>query len=204
MSDERKMTATERKDLAVLARKRAKLLKTATAERRAEVMADFEAQLGSIYTGDDDAAMKRLRMAAEAAADEVGKRLAEHCEELGIPARFAPSLSLYWHGRGENAIRDRRAELRTVVRTRLDALEKRAKTAIDAACLETEERLIADGLTTEAAQAFLAGMPTPEELMPRLDLSEIAQLLPRHTREKADDLAALRATARRLTGGDGA
>jgi hypothetical protein len=74
-------------------------------------MADFEAQLATIYTPDDDAAMRRLYMAADSAVDEVKERIAERCRELGIPERFAPSIHLSWHGRGENAIRVRREEV---------------------------------------------------------------------------------------------
>lgn len=195
------MTKTERRELATLARKRAKLLKAGLAERRATIMADFEGQLATIYTPDDDAAMKRLYSAADAAVEEAKAQLRERCEELGIPERFAPSLSLYWHGRGRNALGKRRSELRTVVRTRLDALEKKAKHEIDEACLDTETRLIEGGLTTDAAREFLADMPSPDDLMPTMDLSEIAGLLPKRTREREDDLAALRESARRLTAG---
>jgi hypothetical protein len=195
------MTKGERRELATLARKRARLLIAATAERRAEIMADFEAQLASIYTGNDDAEMRRLRMVASAAVQEVEERLAEHCREAGIPERFAPHLRLDWYGRGENALASRRSELRTVVRTRLDALEKAAKTEIERACVDTETRLISEGLSTDAAREFLASMPTPDELMPTFDVSEIAQLLPRHTREKTDDMATLRDVSLRLSGG---
>lgn len=200
MTEER-MTKAERRELATLARKRAKLLKAQTAERRAQVMADFEGQLASIYTPDDAAAMKRLHMVARAAVQKTSDELAARCRELGIPERFAPHIELSWYGRGENAIASRRNELRMVVRTRLDALEKQAKTQIEAACVETETRLIHDGLTSEAAQQFLASMPTPDQLMPSFDLSEIAGLLPARTRQKFDDVVALRDESRRLLGG---
>ncbi|HUF75366.1 MAG TPA: hypothetical protein VMM35_03775 [Longimicrobiales bacterium] len=202
MSAQGGMTKADRRELAMLARKRAKLLKAATVERRAEIAADFEAQLASVYTPDDDAAMKRLYMAAQAVVEEARAKLRERCDELGIPEKFAPDMRLEWYRRGENALRERRAELRTVVRTRLDALEKRAKTEIERACVETETRLIADGLTTDAAREFLASMPTPEELMPRFDVSEIAQLLPQHTRERADETIALHDRLQQIGGGE--
>ena len=194
------MTRTERRELATLARKRAKLLKAATAERRAEILADFESQLATIYTPDDDAAIRRLYMAADAVVEDAKERLQERCEELGIPDRFAPRIHLSWHGRGENMLAGRRAELRTVVRTRLDHLEKQAKTEIDRACLDTETKLIADGLTTAAARQFLSEMPAVEDLMPRIDVTEIAQLLPAHTRAGSDETTALSERARRMLG----
>lgn len=171
------MTKGERRELSTLARKRAKLLKAAAAERRAVLMADFESQLASIYTPDDDAAMKQLYATAEAAVATAGAELAERCAELGIPKRFAPSINLYWYGRGENAIKDRRVELRQVARTRLEALERHAITEIEKSCVETETQLIAGGLTTDAARTFLASMPDPDHLMPKLDASEIQGLL---------------------------
>ena len=86
--------------------------------------------------------------------------------------------------------RSRRAELRTVVRSRLDHLEKQAKTEIDR--------------TTEAARQFLAEMPAVEDLMPLLDITEIGQLLPAHTRAGSDETIALTDRARRMLGsGDG-
>jgi hypothetical protein len=200
MTEER-MTKADSRELRTLARKRAKLLKAATAERRAEVMADFEAQLASVYTGDDDAEMRRLRMVADAAVAEVERQLAEHCQERGIPPRFAPGLSLVWHGRGENALASRRNELRTVVISRLNALEKQAHTAIERACVEIETELIGATLTTDDAREYLASMPDPADLMPSFDVSEIASLLPARTRQKFDDVVALRDESRRLLGG---
>jgi hypothetical protein len=203
MTEER-MTKADSRELRTLARKRAKLLKAATAERRAEVMADFEAQLATVYTSDDDAEMRRLRMVADAAVAEVERQLAEHCQERGIPPRFAPGLSLVWHGRGENALASRRNELRTVVISRLAALEKQAHTAIERASVEIETELIGATLTTDDAREYLASMPDPANLMPSFDLTEIAELLPRHTRERTDELASLREQARRIGAGDGA
>jgi hypothetical protein len=92
---------------------------------------------------------------------------------MGIRPQFRPQLVLQWYGRGENASRDRRAELRKAAQTRIAALGKEAKTAIDARTAEVLTELIAGGLESEAARAFLATIPTAEDLMPRLTLPEL-------------------------------
>jgi hypothetical protein len=171
------MTARERQDLARLVRQRAKVEKAGAAQRRAEIMADFEQQLASIYTPDDDAAWKAMHEAAEQATTEANAAIAERCAELGIPKQFRPSISTYWYGRGENALKDRRAELRRVAVTRLDALEKAARTEIERASVEAQTALVADGLTTEKARTFLEALPSIGALMPALDVSEIRGLL---------------------------
>lgn len=171
------MTKTDRKQLATLVRKRAKVAVARAAQRKAELKAQFEEQLAAIYTPDDDEAMKAIHSTADGVVEEAKVQLAERCQELGIPARFAPRLNLFWHGRGENALASRRAELRKVCYTRLDALEKEARTEIEASSVEIQTQLIAGGLDSEAAREFLASMPTPEELMPAVGLEEVrAQL----------------------------
>lgn len=171
------MTKSDRKELASLARKRAKLLKIAVAERKAQLMADFESSLASIYTPNDDEALKQIYDAAEEAVGDAEERLEKRCRELGIPERFAPSISVLWFSRGENALAQRRGELRKVAKTRLEAMEKTAITGIERRCVETETQLIAGGLDTGAARRFFETMPTPEELMPKLNAQEIRALL---------------------------
>jgi hypothetical protein len=96
----------------------------------------------------------------------------------GIPERFCPSLHLSWYSRGENASGKRRAELRKVAESRIEALEKKARYDIDNWCVKTQAALIKDSLTSAQAAAFLEQMPTAEQLMPTLDASRIASLLP--------------------------
>ena len=81
-----------------------------------------------------------------------------------------------WYRRGENAASQRRTELRRVAKTEIDALEARAKTEIERVSVEQQTALISDGLTSEAAQAFLEQMPTAENLMPVLDMEQIKAL----------------------------
>jgi hypothetical protein len=172
------MTRLEREDLRRLARYQATLDKAGAAQRAAELRADFEEQLASIFSSDDDASWKAATAAADAAVDEANKRIAARCNELGIPKRFRPSRHLSWYGRGENASAKRRAELHKVAESRIEALEKKARYDIDNCCVTTQVALIKDSLTSARAIAFLDQMPTAEQLMPTLDARRIASLLP--------------------------
>lgn len=173
-----RMTSAERRELSTLANQRARLSKAMIAQRRAEVLADFEKQMAREYDWSEDGtweeAVKLVEEVAAKATEMVEKRVAE----MGIPKQFAPSLHVsgQWVRRGENITTGRRVELRRVATTRLDALEKQAKVAIDVALLNTQTQLLSDGLETDAARSFLESMPTADELLPRLDMSEIKQL----------------------------
>ena len=52
------MTKGDRADLARLTRQRERLLKTAASQRAAELLADFERHLGTVYSFDDDETWK--------------------------------------------------------------------------------------------------------------------------------------------------
>lgn len=166
------MTRAERAELSALARKRGKLAKLQIEQRVAELVADVETQLSTIYPVDHPA-WKGITAAAQAAVADADRQIAELCKEMGVPAEFRPSLNIGWSGRGESAFGSRRAELRTAARTRIDALAKQAKVSIDAGTLTVETQLVAAGLTTAAAQRFLETMPTPQGLMPLLDVKEL-------------------------------
>ena len=170
------MTRAERTDLGALIRRREKLLKTAAKQRAVELMADFERQISTIFSYDDDGTWETAFASAERAVEDAEAVIAEQCRKLGIPPEFAPSLSLGWYGRGENAVSHRRTELRRVAKTEIDAMEARAKTEIERVSVEQQTALISDGLTSAAAQEFLEQMPTAENLMPVLDMGQIKAL----------------------------
>jgi hypothetical protein len=117
--------------------------------------------------------------AADEVVESARRQIADRSRELGIPAAFRPDIYLGWHGRGENASRDRRAELRKVAYTKIDDLEKQAKLTIDRQTVETQTRLLAEGLTSEDAHHWLESMPTAEQLMPPVSMAEIRKQLRR-------------------------
>ncbi|MGO9684619.1 MAG: hypothetical protein ACLP0B_14950 [Steroidobacteraceae bacterium] len=168
------MSKGEREDLQRLVRQREKVLKSAARQRSSELLADFENQLGSTYKFDED---ETWAAAAEAAEREVAKaeaRVAARCAELGIPKRFAPSLDLQWYSRGENAVKERRAELRKMATTRIEAIERDAIVKIEMASVTAQTEIAVAGLTSDAARAFAAKLLDIEVLMPKLLLAAIA------------------------------
>jgi hypothetical protein len=178
MTDE-KMTSAERRDLAALIRRREKVAKTATNEVKARRLADLEVQLASVFAAEDEhfAEQERFMEHQIALANQAGQR---HAEEMGIPERFRPYGQVLWHGRGENATAERRAELRRVGQTQADADQKQALTRIEAASVEAQTALLRDGLTTNAARQWLDSLPTAEQLLPALEVSSLLKALPGH------------------------
>jgi hypothetical protein len=182
MTTDPTMTRQERRDLLRLTQQRERLARAQAGHRSSELLADFEEQLSSVYAFDQDATWREAYAAAEAAVGEARRAVAARCEELGIPAMFAPSIDVYWSPRGQNTARERRAELRAAGKARIAEMERAARVAIEGASLRVQERLLTDGLTSDAARAFLAAMPTAEALMPPLVLDDVALLPARSAR----------------------
>jgi hypothetical protein len=82
-----------------------------------------------------------------------------------------------WWGRGENASSQRRAELRNLAERQIEAAVASAKLALEASQADVLTKLVAGGLRSEEAHAFLESMPTAEQLMPPLGVGELQKLL---------------------------
>ena len=158
------MTRGEREALAKLVRQRAALGRKMADQRAAELLADYEAQSAAIYKSDAEA-WRHITAVAKAAVRKADEQVAKICREKGIPEEFRPSLNISWYGRGENATSQRRAELRKVAQTKIEAMRKAAVTQIEAKALEAQTLLVREGLETAEAEAFLAAMPTVEALI---------------------------------------
>jgi hypothetical protein len=169
------MTRAERDDLQRLVRQREKVLKSAAKQRSAELLADFENQMGSEYSFDEDDVWAKAWQAAEREVKKAQALIAAHCRELGIPDRFAPGLSLHWHARGwDNTIDKRKAELRRMAQTQIATIEQKAFVEIETSCLDAQTKLAFAGCTSDMARTFVESLPAIETLMPRLSYSEIA------------------------------
>ena len=169
------MTKGEREDLQRLIRQREKVLKSAARQRSTELLADFENQMGQEFAFDQDHVWKAATEIAEREVQKAQKVVAARCRDLGIPDRFAPSLSLGWRARGyDNAVASRRAELRRMAETRIDAIESKAITEIEMGCLKAQEHIAIAGLTSDAARQFIEALPAINTLMPALSFAEIA------------------------------
>lgn len=170
------MLKSEREDLAKLCRQREKLAKAETEVRAAEMRADFQKQLATIHSYNDNAVWKAAHDAARAAVADAQKQVDSQLRELGIPREFGPRLDMNWYGRGENMFKERRAELTKVAYTRIEAITKQAKHQIETSSVEVQTRLIAGSLESDDARKFLEAMPAAADLMPLFTSADVRQI----------------------------
>jgi hypothetical protein len=138
--------------------------------------ANFEKQLATIHGYDSSPVWRQAFLKAQAAVQETRQIIQSTLNDLGIPREFAPSVSISWYGRGENACKERRAELTRVAATHIAAQTRRAKQQIEAASVEVQTRILAGALESDDARAFLVAMPSPTDLMPLLTENEVRQI----------------------------
>lgn len=165
------MTRGERTELARVLRLRTRVLKADVDVRGAQILADVEAQFAAQYSASHEA-WAEITADARRVVAAADAQIAARCSELGIPEEFRPSLYANWCSRGENADKHRRAELRKVAQTKIDARVKAAKLAIDRHEVALQTTLAADAMETSDAATFLAAIPGVEELLPSLTLEQ--------------------------------
>lgn len=172
-----KMTKAERDDLVRLIKQREKLSKSAAEQRSAMMLADFERKMTAIHSFDKNEVWNAAMQAGIEQAAKVNDAIAAEADKLGIPAEFRPSVHWHWQSRGENAYHERRAELRKVAQAEILAMERTARVQIEARSIEAQTEIIANGLDSEAAIAFLEKLPPIESMMPSLDPMAIQKKL---------------------------
>jgi hypothetical protein len=165
------MTKAERKELSDLVRLNAKVARADAEARGKWLLADAEVKLAARYKAEDQA-WADIKVAANKYIEEADAALAAICDQRGIPEDFRPSIHCYFMSRGENSKAERRAELRKVARTRVEALVKTAQVEIDRQAARQLTQIAQTGLTSEEARAFITSMPKPEELLPPLGALE--------------------------------
>lgn len=167
------MTRADRDNLARLARSRGKLAKSGIAARCAALRSDVEEQLSARYEFTDER-WASITTGAQKALALADAQVAAACRASGIPENLRPSLSMSWSGRGENALASRRAELRKLAGARIDEMARAAELRIAESVLNVETELVRAGLDTAVAAEFLDAMPTPDQLLPQIDVAELS------------------------------
>lgn len=152
---------------------RSRVFKIEVEEWAAKLRADAEAQVARIYHWDEHEVWQQAKQEADKVVEEANKRIAAVAEELRIPRQFAPSIDCHWYGRGENAVKERRKELRIAANARIDAMLVERKRQIEKDTLARLMDVSTHGLQSEAAQAFLKEMPNWELIMPRVDVLKL-------------------------------
>lgn len=167
------LTKAERDQLLQIVKKREKVMRASAVERSGVLLAEFDRQSAKIYSFDDDSIWKQATERAKEVVARANEEIAARSAELGIPKEFAPFISMGWIGRNESAIAQRRAELRRAARSKIEAIQLEALTAIERASLAAQEEIVLKGLQNEAAKAFLENMPSLESLMPGISAEEL-------------------------------
>jgi hypothetical protein len=191
----RKLSRNETHDLSMIIKDRTKVLRAHAEEQAAACMADFEQQMATVHSFDQDEVWQKATREAQRVVQESQDIIAKRCKELGIPPTFAPSISASWQGRGENMLAMRRAELRRVARSSIDAMTKAAITRIEKQALDLRTQVVGMGLLSPDAKMFLESLAPVEDSMRSLDFGEIERRL-----EKEQQLRI--ADRRRIYGGD--
>jgi hypothetical protein len=181
-----RMSVAERLELAKQVRLRAKVAKNDVNANIAQQLANVEAQLAARYD-ENHGKWADLTRHAKEAVKKADEELAKRCREMGIPEAFRPKLNLSWYGRGENGDKERRAELRNVAESELEAQAQKAKVAIEKIEVDQLTQITAEGLTSEAARQFLLSMPTVSQLMPHLQLEDLEKRRPLLSASLDDD-----------------
>jgi hypothetical protein len=176
------LTAAERRELAALIRRREAVAKSDAKRQAAERLAEFEERLAAEYKVDDPR-WRDVTHAAQRAVAEADDEVARICREVGIPEEFRPALNVSWYGRGENAMKQRRAELRRVAEARIDAMEKAARPEIERMSVDAQTAVVRDGLG-RPAKAFLESLPMVEEMLPALSVGEVEEVAQIESRER--------------------
>jgi hypothetical protein len=177
------MTKGEREDLIRLVKQREKVAKTAAEQRSAAMLAEFEQQIGRLHQFNDNEVWNAATAAAVEAAKKANEEVAAAAEKLGIPKEFQPKLGFNWERRGEIEYRNRRDDLRRLAKAEIDAMEKIARVQIESQSVAAQTEIIANGLSSDAAIAFLERLPPIETLMPALDVGTIQAKLAERARK---------------------
>jgi hypothetical protein len=168
-----KLSKGEQTHLFQLFRQRTKVMRTEADARGAALLADLESQLAKIYHYDEDATWEAVTKDTAAFVEQGQAKIAERCAELGIPKEFAPSISFSWSGRGENAVKERRNEIRRVGQAKVEEQVRSAYNATERAQLNAMQQVIEAGHLSDAAKAFLDNLTPIDEEMKALDFHEL-------------------------------
>lgn len=170
------ITSAERASLMTLIRARERVAIADAREYSVTLMAEFERKLATIFKPEDHPIWQEAHAAAKTAVEEAMVKIKATFSDLGIPPDWAPGIAIGWYGRGENASIARRVELRRVAAKEVERRLRSAEAAIKKSSVETQTRIIASGLTSDAAQQMLAEMPSPQQLLPELSMDVVEKL----------------------------
>lgn len=169
----RKLLRQETHDLSMIIKERTKVLEAHAEEQATACMADFEKKLATIYSYDQDEVWKTATEEAMAEVAKAQDKIDARCKKMGIPKDLSPRLLLSWEGRGQMKTNARRAELRRVAKSEIEAMKAAATTKIRKQSLDLRTQVVSMGLLTGEAQLFLESLATVDEAMRGIDFAAI-------------------------------
>jgi hypothetical protein len=167
------LNKADRDALIRVVKDRAKLAEKDVAARARVLLAEVLDLMAAEFAANDALWSDQLLLAEEGVR-LLNAQIRQRCSEVGTPARFAPDVTVHWHSRSsEFSERERRNELKALAEARIAALVDTAKVEVQRQSSDLAEKLIIDGLDSEAARRFVEALPTIEQLMPPLSLDEL-------------------------------
>lgn len=168
-----RLSRSESHDLSMIIKDRSKVLKAHVEEQAARRLAEFEQQISSVFTWNQEETWREATEHAQAVIADSNRKILDHCKTLGIPPQFAPGLTLTWHARGQNAIEWRRTELRLAAKAKIEAMKRAATTKIEQQSLDLRTQVVAMGVVSADAKLFLESLAPVSEAMKSLDVHAI-------------------------------
>jgi hypothetical protein len=159
------MTKAERSELQRVVRLQARTARARVDALKAARLEELEAELSALYPPEDPR-WAEVTAAAEVAVRAADAAVAAACRDAGVREEFRPSLALRWFDRGSNADAKRRAELRKAGAAAVERSAREARAAIQEWETAAATDLVARGLTTTAAAAWLDALPLADALVP--------------------------------------
>jgi hypothetical protein len=186
------MTKTERDELLRTAKGRTKVAAKQIEQRKQELKAHVETQLATIYKR-DDVRWRTITEELEHMAEEADRRVEEICRAEGIPEDLRPTISFYWAGRGQNALKARRDEMRKAYFAQIDSNAAKLLTAIETRLWDFQFRLAAKAIESDEARALLAEIQDMTSSLPLPTIEgDPLQLASHVTDNVTDDVTASR------------
>jgi hypothetical protein len=183
------MTAGDRNKLIQIAKGRAKLAKANLVEREKILLNETEEQLSAEFHLRDEVEAEVLAMAQEEVA-KVNEHILNQARLLGYDGRNVPRVQLPYYTAYDQRTDKEKAAARKRAAAKLAAMRAAGNKAIDEAALNVEESLIVGGLESDEARDLVGTLPTAEQLIPPLSLSDLGIRTWQPSRDAAKELLA--------------
>lgn len=170
------ITKGERAELRSLIRQRFKVLRTEVEARKAELAVELEERITAKYAAEDKAWQDAMFLIAEATR-EANRKANDVLRTLDIDAMDSSREYQVITFRGVQQPKAERRVLLANGTKRIEAQVKAALLQLDGQEADLLTRLVANGLETDEARAFLGEIPTVSALVPADRLLQLEQQL---------------------------